>query len=253
MIVEFEVRGRVGLIRLNRPDARNAVNSELAEAIETSIDRLEDDDELWAGILCANGPAFSAGADLKAIASGTTNLGTARGGFGGLVTRERIKPLIAAVEGPALAGGTELVLACDMVVASTAARFGLPEVKRSLIASAGGLVRLPRHLPRNLAMEAALTGDPISAETAHQYGLVNHLVDPGQAVDAALELAGRVNANAPLAVRASRRSILGTQLLDDEAGIRLTGEETRLLANTDDFREGPRAFVEKRPPEWKGR
>tara|TARA_Y100001949_G_scaffold9976_1_gene7356 strand:- start:470 stop:778 length:309 start_codon:yes stop_codon:yes gene_type:complete len=102
-------------------------------------------------------------------------------------------------------------------------------------------------------MEAALTGDPISAETAHQYGLVNHLVDPGQAVDAALELAGRVNANAPLAVRASRRSILGTQLLDDEAGIRLTGEETRLLADTDDFREGPQAFVEKRPPEWKGR
>ena len=253
MIVEFEVRGRVGLIRLNRPDARNAVNRELAEAIETSIDRLEDDDELWAGILCANGPAFSAGADLKAIASGMANLGTARGGFGGLVTRERIKPLIAAVEGPALAGGTELVLACDMVVASTAARFGLPEVKRSLIASAGGLVRLPRHLPRNLAMEAARTGDPISAETAHQYGLVNHLVDPGQAVDAALELAGRVNANAPLAVRASRRSILGAQLLDDEAGIRLTSEETRLLADTDDFREGPRAFVEKRPPEWKGR
>ena len=144
-------------------------------------------------------------------------------------------------------------MACDMVVASTAARFGLPEVKRSLIASAGGLVRLPRRLPRNLAMEAALTGDPISAETAHQYGLVNQLVDPGQAVDAALELAGRVNANAPLAVRASRRSILGTQLLDDEAGIRLTGEETRLLADTDDFREGPRAFVEKRPPEWKGR
>ena len=253
MIVEFEARGRVGLIRLHRPDARNAVNRELAEAVETAIDRLEDDDMLWAGILCANGPAFSAGADLKAIASGTTNLGTARGGFGGLVTRERIKPLIAAVEGPALAGGTELVLACDMVVASTAARFGLPEVKRSLIASAGGLVRLPRRLPRNLAMEAALTGDPISAETAHQYGLVNHLVDPGQAVDAALELAGRVNANAPLAVRASRRSILGTQLLDDEAGIRLTGEETRLLADTDDFREGPRAFVEKRPPEWKGR
>ena len=253
MIVEFEVRGRVGLIRLNRPDARNAVNSELAEAVETAIDRLEDDDELWAGILCANGPVFSAGADLKAIASGKANLGTARGGFGGLVTRERVKPLIAAVEGPALAGGTELVLACDMVVASTTARFGLPEVKRSLIASAGGLVRLPRYLPRNLAMEAALTGDPFSAATAHQYGLVNHLVDPGQAVDAALELADRVNTNAPLAVRASRRSILRAQLLDDDEGIRLTGEETRLLAGTDDFREGPRAFVEKRPPEWKGR
>ena len=253
MIVDFDVRGRVGLICLNRPEARNAVNRELAEALEAAIDRLEEADELWTGVLSANGPAFSAGADLKSIAAGRVDLGTTRGGFGGLVERERTKPLIAAVEGPALAGGTELVLACDMVVASTAARFGLPEVKRSLIASAGGLVRLPRHLPRNLAMEAALTGEPISAEIAHRYGLVNHLVDPGQAVEAALELAGRVNVNAPLAVRASRRSILGTQFLDDEAGIQLTAEETRLLAGTEDFKEGPRAFIEKRQPEWKGR
>jgi len=253
VIVDFEVRRRVAIIRLNRPEARNAVSFELAEALEAAIDRLEDDDDLWTGILCAAGPAFSAGADLKAIAAGNPNLATTRGGFGGLVTRERTKPLIAAVEGPALAGGTELVLACDMVVASTNARFGLPEVKRSLLASAGGLVRLPRILPRNLAMEMALTGDPLSAEMAYQHGLVNQLVDPGNAVEAACELAERVNANAPLAVRSTRRAILNTQLLDDLAGIQLTVEETRLIADTADFKEGPRAFIEKRPPQWKGR
>jgi enoyl-CoA hydratase len=253
VIVEFEIRGRVALIRLNRPEARNAVSLELAEALEAAIDRLESDDELWTGVLCANGPAFSAGADLKAIAAGTRNLGTARGGFGGLVARERTKPLIAAVEGPALAGGTELVLACDLVVASTTASFGLPEVKRSLLASAGGLVRLPRLLPRNLAMEIALTGDPLTAETAYQHGLVNQLVDPGNAVEAACGLAGRINANAPLAVRATRQAILSAQLLEDLEGIQLTVEETRRIAKTDDFQEGPRAFIEKRPPQWKGR
>lgn len=253
MIVEFEARGNIALIRLNRPEARNAVSLELAEALEAAVDRLEGDNALWTGVLCANGPAFSAGADLKAIAAGNANLGTARGGFGGLVTRTRTKPLIAAVEGPALAGGTELVLACDMVVASTTAWFGLPEVKRSLLASAGGLVRLPRLLPHNLAMEVALTGDPLSAETAYKHGLVNQLVDPGNAVEAACELAERVNANAPLAVRATRRAILNAQLLDDLEGIRLTVEETRRIADTDDFKEGPRAFIEKRLPQWKGR
>lgn len=252
MIVEFETRGQVGLIRLNRPDSRNAVNRELAEALEAAIDRLEQEDALWTGILCANGPAFSAGADLKALASGETNLGTARGGFGGLVTRDRSKPLIAAVDGPALAGGTELVLACDMVVASTVALFGLPEVKRSLVAAAGGLVRLPHYFPRNLAMEAALTGDPISAETAYQYGLINHLVEPGQTVDAALQLANRINANAPLAVRATRRTLLGEQLSEDKKGIQLAVEQTQLLVETHDYKEGPRAFIEKRPPKWQG-
>ncbi len=253
MIVEFEVRGRVGLIRLNRPDARNAVNRELAEAVETAIDRLEDDDELWAGILCANGPAFSAGADLKAIASGTTNLGTARGGFGGLVTRERIKPLIAAVEGPALAGGTEIVLSCDLVVAGTEARFGLPEVRSSLVANAGGLFRLPRALPRNIAMELILTAGALPADRAYQLGLVNRLVDAGGALEAACALADEVNANAPIAVRASRRIFLAAQFLADDEGFEVSARESRVVFQSEDFQEGPRAFIEKRPPKWAGR
>ena len=251
MIIEFEKREKVAIIRLNRPEARNAVNPELAEELEKAIDRLEEED-LWVGILCGNGPAFSAGADLKSIANGEVNLSTKRGGFAGLITRQRSKPLIASVEGPALAGGTEIVLACDLVVASTNARFGLPEVKRSLIASAGGLVRLQRVLPKNLAMEAALTGNPISAQTAHQYGLVNRLVEPGKALEAALDLAEEINRNAPLAVQETRGSLLESQYVNDEEGIRIALEATKKLVTTEDYREGPRAFIEKRNPVWKG-
>ena len=167
MIVEFETRGRVAIITLNRPEARNAVSNELAVALEAAVDRLEDDDDLWLGVLAANGPVFSAGADLKAVASGNANLGTERGGFGGFVTRDRVKPMIAAVDGFAVAGGCELVLACDMVVASSQAAFGLPEVKRSLVAMAGGTTRLPKKLPPNIAMEVALTGDRLPAARAH--------------------------------------------------------------------------------------
>jgi enoyl-CoA hydratase len=253
MIVEYEERGRTAVIRLNRPEARNAVNQELAEALEAAIDRFEDDTGAWTAVLAANGPSFCAGADLKAIASGGERLGTGRGGFAGLVHRERTKPMIAAVEGPAVAGGMEIVLACDLVVASTAARFGLPEVKRSLLAAAGAMFRLPRALPYNLAMEYALTGDPIDAATAHRYGLVNRLVQPGEAVDAALLLADEVNANAPLAVRATRKAILASTLLDDAAAFRLSGQLIGELYKTEDFAEGPRAFIEKRQPEWKGR
>ena len=152
MIVEYEKDGRVAVITLNRPEARNAVSGELAQALEEAVDRFENDDELWVGVLAGNGPVFCAGADLKAVASGNANLGTARGGFGGFVTLERTKPIIAAVEGPAVAGGCELVLACDMVVASDTASFGLPEVKRSLVAMAGGTTRLPKRLPPNIAL-----------------------------------------------------------------------------------------------------
>ncbi len=253
MIVEYEVRGRVGIITLNRPEARNAVNSELAEALEAAVDRLEDDDEVWAGILCGSGPAFCAGADLKAIAGGSARLTTDRGGFAGLVDRERTKPLIAAVEGPAVAGGTEIVLACDLVVASESAHFGIPEVKRSLIAAAGGLIRLPRSLPRNVAMELALTGRDLDATSAHAFGLVNRLTPPGGALEEALALAGEINANAPLAVRASRRAVLATRLMPDEEAAALVHEESAAVWRTDDFREGPRAFIEKRPPVWSGR
>ena len=253
MIVEYETRGRVAIITLNRPEARNAVSNELAVGLEEAIDRMEGDDEIWMGILAANGPVFSAGADLKAIASGNANLGTERGGFGGFVVRERTKPVIAAVDGVAVAGGCELVLACDMVVASTNAAFGLPEVKRCLVAMAGGTARLPKKLPPNIAMELALTGDNISAERAANFGLVNILCEPGEVIDKALELADRVNANAPLAVRATREAVLGGALVDDVEGIKIAARAYRPVAGSEDAKEGPRAFVEKRPPVWQGR
>jgi enoyl-CoA hydratase len=253
MTVNFEIRDRIAIITLNRPEARNAVSQQLAEDLEAAIDRLEADDALWIGILCGNGPAFCAGADLKAIASGEARLTTKRGGFAGLVRRVRTKPLIAAVEGPAVAGGTEIVLSCDLVVASTTARFGLPEVKRSLVANAGGLFRLPRALPINVAMEMALTGDDLDAEAAHRHGLVNRLVQPGHALAAAVELAEAVNANAPLAVRASRRVVLAARLLEDDQAFEVAADATREVFRTEDFREGPRAFVEKRSPIWTGR
>jgi len=253
MTVDFEVRDRIAVITLNRPEARNAVSQQLADDLEAAIDRLESDENLWIGVLCGNGPAFCAGADLKAIASGGARLTTERGGFAGIVRRTRTKPLIAAVEGPAVAGGTEIVLSCDMVVASTMARFGLPEVKRSLIANAGGLFRLPRALPRNIAMELALTGDDLDAESAYRHGLVNRLVQPGEALEAAIALAEAVNANAPLAVRASRKVLLASHLMDDDEGFEAGAAATREMVGTEDFREGPRAFVEKRAPRWTGR
>lgn len=253
MIVEYETRGRVAIITLNRPEARNAVSNELAVGLEEAIDQMEGDDEIWMGILAANGPVFSAGADLKAIASGNANLGTERGGFGGFVVRERTKPVIAAVDGVAVAGGCELVLACDMVVASTNAAFGLPEVKRCLVAMAGGTARLPKKLPPNIAMELALTGDNISAERAANFGLVNILCEPGEVIDKALELADRVNANAPLAVRATREAVLGGALVDDVEGIKIAARAYRPVAGSEDAKEGPLAFVEKRPPVWRGR
>jgi enoyl-CoA hydratase len=253
-MIDYEVDGRVAVITINRPDARNAVNGEVAQGIEDAIDRLEADDGLWVGILAGNGPVFCAGADLKAIASGGAGgLTTARGGFGGIASRERTKPIIAAVDGPALAGGTEIVLSCDLVVASTAARFGIPEVKRSLVAAAGGLFRLPRALPRAIAMELAITGDPISAERAAHFGLVNELVAPGEALAAAKTMAERITANAPLAVRLSRKLVLAAQSSHDEELWKLTAQSMASVVATEDFQEGPRAFIEKRAPQWKGR
>ena len=253
-MVEYEQQGRVAVITIRRPEARNAVNGEVANGIEQAIDRLETDDDTWVGVLTGEGPVFSAGADLKAIASGQAGaLSTSKGGFAGIASRERSKPIIAAVDGPALAGGCEIALSCDMIVASSNAAFGLPEVKRSLVAAAGGLFRLPRALPPAVAMEAILTGDPIPAERAYNLGMVNELVDPGKAVEAAVALAERICANAPIAVRESRAIALGALTTDDETLWKRTGQAFAKVASTEDFAEGPRAFIEKRPPEWKGR
>jgi enoyl-CoA hydratase len=253
-MIDYELRGRVALITIRRPEARNAVNGEVANGIEAALDRLEEEDEAWMGVITGDGPVFSAGADLKAISAGqAADLQTKRGGFGGIVRRERTKPMIAAVDGPALAGGCEIALACDLIVASRQAQFGLPEVKRSLVAAAGGLFRLPRVLPRNVAMAVAITGEPISAEDAHRFGMVNELVEPGQAVDAAIALAERICANAPVAVRLSRQVLLGGAVADDDTAWRITNEAMAAVVQTEDFAEGPLAFIEKRPPNWKGR
>jgi enoyl-CoA hydratase len=253
-IVEYETDGHVAVITINRPEARNAVNAEVANGVEAAIDKLEADDSLWIGILTGVPPVFSAGADLKAINSGgASGLATARGGFAGITRRERAKPIIAAVDGPALAGGTEITLACDLIVASTNAKFGIPEVKRCLVAAGGGLFRLPRKIPFNIAMELALTGDPIDAERAHHFGLVNYLCEPGEAVARAKELAAKIEANAPVAVRASRRVVLEAMTEDEDAGWRLSAEGMAQAMASDDMKEGLTAFIEKRPPNWMGR
>lgn len=257
-MIAYEKHGNVAVITINRPEARNAVNTAVATGIEEAVDRLEADDDVWVGILTgartAKGYVFCAGADLKQMSVDPGGMMTARGGFGGFVMRERTKPVIAAVDGPALAGGTELVLACDLVVASRTAVFGVPEVKRNLVAAAGALFRLPRKLPRNVAMELALTGRlDFPAERAHHFGLVNVLCDEGEALETAKRLAAQISENAPLAVRESRRIILEATDQPDEVGWRLSNEGIAKMFGTEDFTEGLAAFVEKRAPRWKGR
>lgn len=258
-IVKYEVQGRVALITLNRPEARNAVNGDVAEGVEAAIDQLEADPNVWVGIITANTegqekPVFCAGADLKAINSGNAaGLNTKKGGFAGFVYRERTKPVIVAVDGLATAGGCEIVLAADLVVATTRSSFGLAEVKRNLIAGAGGLFRLPRAIGQAAAMEAILTGEPIPAARAYELGLISRLVEPGKAVEAALELAGKITASAPLAVWASRKVVLAAAYSDDEALKQMTNEEFAKVMGSEDTKEGLTAFIEKRLPNWQGR
>ena len=220
---------------------------------------MEADENVWVGILTANTegqerPVFCAGADLKAINSGDAgSLNTARGGFAGFVYRERVKPVIVAVDGLATAGGCEIVLGADMVVATERSAFGLAEVKRNLIAGAGGLFRLPRAIGQAAAMEAILTGEPIPAERAYQLGLINRLVPAGTAMDAARELADAICACAPLAVWASRQVVLAAASHDDDTLKKMTNSAFGEVLASEDTKEGLTAFIEKRPPEWKGR
>ena len=243
------------LVTLNRPAARNAVNGDVASGLQAAIDHSEADADIWAVILTGVGSeAFCAGADLKALSSGQGHLlRTERSGFAGFVHAKRSKPWIAAVNGPALAGGCEIALACDLIVAVPQSRFGLPEVKRGLVASAGGLYRLPRALPRAVALEMILTGEPIPAERALQFGLINQLAEPTQLLAAARTLAARITVNAPVAVRESLGVARNALDLSDVELQALSAEAQGRVMASEDFKEGPRAFIEKRAPRWTGR
>ncbi len=255
-VVTFErLPGHIALVTLNRPDARNAINADVAKALDAIVAETEADPDIWVVVLTGAGSGvFCAGADLKEISVGRgAELSTPRGGFAGFVYAERSKPWIAAVNGKAFAGGCEIVLACDLVVAAEDAALGLPEVLRGLIAAAGGLYRLPRALPPNLALEMIMTADPLDARRAHQHGMVNRLVPAEQVVDEALALAGRITRNAPLAVRESLRVARRANGFD-EAELRALSKESRdRVAQSEDYKEGPRAFIEKREPRWTGR
>ena len=248
-LVRAERTGRLLVVRMCREAKRNAVNRQLADELDAAFNLLEDDDGLWAGVLTGTGRVFCAGSDLTAGG----DYATERGGEYGLIRRRRRKPLIAAVEGPALGGGLELVLACDLVVASRTAQFGLPEVSRGVVASCGALFRAPHALPANLARELLLTGEPIDADRAQAAGLVNQLTEPGAAVAAAVALGERICANAPVAVQASLVAVNRWLAAADEFGWQVTADALATIGASQDYKEGIAAFLEKRPPRWTGR
>ena len=247
-----ERRGRVLLITINRPDQRNAVNAAVSHGIAAALDELDSDADLSVGVLTGAGKGFCAGMDLKAFVAGERPHVEGRG-FAGITQRSAEKPLIAAIEGFAVAGGLEVALACDLIVAGRGARLGIPEVKRGLVAAGGALLRLPRTMPRNAAMELALTGDPIEAERAYELGLVNRLADPGQALDVALQLAETVAANGPLALAATKRIMVVSADWPDAEFFERQREISDPVFASEDAREGATAFSERRDPVWKGR
>lgn len=248
--VLVEQRDRILIITINRPKAKNAVNSAVANGLAEAVDRLDGDPGLSVGILTGAGGTFCAGMDLKAFARGELPIVEGRGM--GFTERPPDKPLIAAVEGYALAGGTELALATDLIVASKESAFGIPEVKRGLVAGGGGLLRLPQRIPSAIAMELALTGENLSAERAHALGMVNVLAEPGAALDEAIALAERIAANGPLAVAATKRIIVESRGWSPDV---MFAEQNKLLTpvfSSNDAKEGAIAFAEKRPPKWTG-
>jgi enoyl-CoA hydratase len=248
--VLVEQRGRILIITINRPKAKNAVNSAVANGLAAAVDRLDSEPGLSVGILTGAGGSFCAGMDLKAFARGELPIVEGRGM--GFTERPPDKPLIAAVEGYALAGGTELALATDLIVASKDSAFGIPEVKRGLVAGGGGLLRLPQRIPSAIAMELALTGENLSAERAHALGMVNVLAEPGTALDAAIALAEKIAANGPLAVAATKRIIVESRAWSPDT---FFAEQTKLLTpvfSSNDAKEGAIAFAEKRAPQWTG-
>ena len=252
--VLYDVDGHVATLTLNRPDQRNAVNPELTAAMKEAMGRFEGDPDVWVGILTGAGPNFCAGADLKAMGAGrAAQLSTDEGGFAGFVRYPRTKPLIAAVRGFALAGGTELVLGCDLVVAGTDAAFGLPEVTRGIVAAGGGLFRLPRAIPPARALELILTADRLGAQEAHRLGMVNHVVEPDEVLSRARELADRICRNAPLAVRESLAIARDALRLDDDEAWQRSVDAMQRARSSADAKEGVQAFVEKREPRWTGR
>ncbi len=255
-IVSVEIHlPHVAVVTIHRSDARNAVNGAVASQLGAIVEGIESDDNIWAAILTGEGGvSFCAGADLKEVAAGRlSTLFTELGGFAGFVRYPRQKLWIAAVEGFAMAGGFELALACDLIVAASGARFALPEVKRGLIASAGGLFRLPRTLPRVIANELIATGEALSATRAAELGMVNFVSADGDALRAALDFAQRITANAPIAVRESLAVARRSLDLDPDALFDFSEERQSQVMLTEDFAEGPRAFIEKRAPKWVGR
>lgn len=253
--VLYEVSDYIAVVTLNRPDKRNAVNGDVASALGWIAQDIETNDDVRVAILTSSlESTFCAGADLGEISKGNARaLSTKEGGFAGLVKFPRTKPWIAAVRGNALAGGCELPLSCDMIVAADDSRFGLPEVKRGIFAGAGGVFRLPRAIPRNIALEIVATGDPLPAERLYQLGLVNRLVPSASVLDEAKSLAQQISVNAPLAVQKSlevaRQAHDGTE--DDLWTA--SNEASAIVFSSEDAKEGPLAFLEKRAPNWKGR
>ncbi len=246
-----EVSDGIAVITINRPEARNAVNGAVARGIAAAIDEFDADSGIRVLVLTGAGGTFSAGMDLKGFLAGDAPVAADRG-FGGIVQRPPVKPIIAAVEGYALAGGFELALACDLVVASEQAKFGLPEVRRGLVAGAGGLLRLPKRVPYHLAMEIALTGEHFPAARLHQAGLVSEIVAAGEALQAARDLAGRVAQGGPLALAATKRIIVESADWDSASAFGRQGEIIGPVFASADAREGAMAFAEKRQPNWRG-